>query len=1031
MNSKQEKQQFTDLIAGASSSVIDWLLQTSPSDSTNQVKITKFSKAFEIKEFQLGEIIATFPSTDAFYLVCEGQIRLMSFDPQRKREVSVQLLSKGEIFGADELFEPIVLPYRAVAVNSVQVASIAKENLQSWLSTLSDLEKQWQIATQKRQRLIFFKTLTDLRSLTSHQLQPLFPYLEEKKLEKGTSLEKALSAESGRFWLRQGQIQERSLNIGQAWDYPETNLSEWTAQNDVWLYQLPRQDWELFKGIVPSLANSEQSTATSDPAVKIKNILPNSTQPPSTSNNGRKTTSKPAAQIPQTDSSNVDFPKPLKRRFSLWQRYPFIAQQSSADCGAACLAMVSQYWNKRISLNFLRNLTEVGRSGATLKNLAKAAERIGYQARPVRASLSALIEQKNPWIAHWRGEHYVVVYRTKGNSILIADPALGKRLVTRQEFLTHWSGYALLLDPTELLQQLPQQKTSLGRFLKLLHPYRSLGAQILLASFLIQVFGLMTPLFTQIILDRVVVNRSLTTLNVFAFGVLLFSIWSLLLTAVRQYLLSYLANRLDLTMISGFISHTLMLPLKFFESRHVGDIITRVSENQKIQRFMLNQVVLAWLDFLMGFIYLILMFYYNWRLTLLVIALIPPILIMTFVATPFLRQISREVFNQSAEQNSALVETITGIGTVKATASERELRWRWEDRLTNYLNAVFRGQKLGISLQAASGLINSVGSTALLWYGAILVIQGQLTIGQFVAFNMLIGQVLSPILALARLWDELQEVVISVERLNDVFLTEPEENPNHPMLILPPVQGQIKFDNVTFRYDTGEEKNTLQNISFEVRAGQTIAIVGRSGSGKSTLVKLLQGLYYPDQGEIWIDGHDIRHVSPQSLRSQLGVVPQDCFLFSGTIVENITLYRPEYTLDQAIDAAKLAEAHPFIQTMTLGYNTKVGERGANLSGGQRQRIAIARALIGNPPILILDEATSSLDTESERRFQQNLARLSRNRTIFIIAHRLSTIRHADQILVLDRGLLAEQGTHDELIARQGLYYYLARQQLEL
>lgn len=433
----------------------------------------------------------------------------------------------------------------------------------------------------------------------------------------------------------------------------------------------------------------------------------------------------------------------------------------------------------------------------------------------------------------------------------------------------------------------------------------------------------------------------------------------------------------------------------------------------------------------MGFIYLGLMFYYNWKLTLLVIGLIPPILILTLAATPLLRQISREVFSESVEQNSALVETFTGIGTVKATASERELRWRWEDRLTNYLNAQFRSQKLGINLQAASGLINSVGSTALLWYGATLVIQEQLTIGQFVAFNMLIGQVLGPILALARLWDELQEVVISVERLNDVFLTEPEENPNNPLLILPPVQGHIKFENVTFRYDTGEGSNTLQNISFEVKAGQTIAIVGRSGSGKSTLVKLLQGLYKPDSGEIWIDGHEIRHVSPQSLRSQMGVVPQDCFLFSGTIAENITLYRPEYTLEQAIEAAQLAEAHPFIQMMSLGYNTKVGERGANLSGGQRQRIAIARALIGNPPILILDEATSSLDTESERRFQQNLARLSRNRTIFVIAHRLSTVRHAAQILVLDRGILIEQGTHDELIAKQKLYYYLARQQLEL
>ena len=405
---------------------------------------------------------------------------------------------------------------------------------------------------------------------------------------------------------------------------------------------------------------------------------------------------------------------------------------------------------------------------------------------------------------------------------------------------------------------------------------------------------------------------------------------------------------------------------------------------------------------------------------------------MTIGATPLLRRISREIFNQAAEQNSALVETITGVATVKATASERELRWRWEDRFTRFLNVQFRGKKLGINLEAASGLINTLGSTALLWYGAMLVIQDQLTIGQFVAFNMLVGEVLAPVLMLANLWDELQEVLISVERLNDVFATQPEETPEKPMLVLPPLRGELRFENVTFRYSRDEESNTLQNLSFEVKAGQTVAIVGRSGSGKSTLVKLLQGLYYPHSGRIWIDGHDLRHVSPQSLRSQLGVVPQETFLFSGTIRENITLYRAEFTLEQAVEAAKLAEAHAFIQAMPLGYNTPVGERGTALSGGQRQRIAIARALLGEPRILILDEATSSLDTESERRFQQNLARLSRDRTTFIIAHRLSTVRNADCIFVLDRGLLVQCGTHDELMAeRQGLYHHLAQQQLAL
>jgi ATP-binding cassette subfamily B protein len=463
----------------------------------------------------------------------------------------------------------------------------------------------------------------------------------------------------------------------------------------------------------------------------------------------------------------------------------------------------------------------------------------------------------------------------------------------------------------------------------------------------------------------------------------------------------------------------------------VGDIITRVQENQKIQRFLTRQAVTAWLDASMAVVYLGLMAYYNWHLTVLVLALIPPIVILTVVASPFLRGVSREIFNEEAGQNSSLVEMMNGVATVKAAAAERELRWRWEDRLTSTINARFRGQKLANGLQVTGGLINTLGSTALLWYGATLVIQDQLTIGQFVAFNMLIGNVINPVLALVNLWDELQEVMVSVERLNDVFLAQPEESPQNPLLVLPPLRGEVQLENVTFRYNQEQERNTLQNISFQVRAGETVAIVGRSGSGKSTLVSLLQGLYHPTSGRICVDGHDVRHASPQSLRSQLGVVPQECFLFSGTILENITLYAGEFTLEQVVEVAKLAEAHSFIQDLPLGYNTKVGERGANLSGGQRQRIAIARALLGDPRIMILDEATSSLDTDSERRFQQNLARISRDRTTFIIAHRLSTVRHADCILVLDRGILVERGTHDELIALQGLYYHLAQQQLDL
>ncbi|GAB4531699.1 MAG: hypothetical protein Tsb0014_15440 [Pleurocapsa sp.] len=1023
----------------AQSQTLPWLLAQISEVSESEPLIAQLSSLFEIVTLKLGDRISNLYDLSRyqnqekldlqnFYIVCQGKIRLLSFDLARPKQLSIQLLTQGEIFGGDSYYSAATLPYQAIAASDAKIAKIPLSQLQSWLVKLPQLEQKIVETVQARQRYLFFKTLAGFEKIPSHRLKNFCSYLVEIKIPPEEFLAR-LNPKSGRFWLRQGQIQGQDVRPGFTWGYPQDVGIEGVSKTELLLYQLQPDDWESVIAIAPQLAEilGSQSQSHLNTSLSLNYKI----QERAKSDIEPHQQNKILSVVPSSESSEVDFPQPSKPRRQLWQSYPFIEQQSSSDCGATCLAMISQYWGKRFGLNWLREISGVGRSGASLKNLAKASEILGYQARPVRASLSRLVEQKNPWIAHWKGDHYVVVYRIKGDRVLIADPAKGKYRLSRQEFIASWTGFALLLDPTEQLYATPGEKRSLGRFFNLLLPYRMLGLQIIIASVLIQVFGMVSPLFTQIILDQIVVNKSQSTLNVMVIGALIFGIWGMGLSSVRSYLLSYFSNRLDLTMISGFIRHALNLPLKFFESRRVGDIITRVQENQKIQQFLIGQVLLSWLNLVSGFVYLCLMLYYNWKLTVLVLAIVPPIVILTLVATPLLRKISRESFNASAEQNSSLVEMLTGISTVKAAAGEQELRWLWEEKLTQQLNVRFKGQKLAINLGLLSGLINSIGGTVLLWYGATLVIQNQLTIGQFVAFNMMKGYVISPVIALVGLWDELQEVLISVERLNDVFDTEPEESPEKSALILPTIKGEVEFDNVTFRYEAEGERNALQNISFTAKQGQTIAIVGRSGSGKTTLVKLLQGLYYPTSGQIWVDGHDISHLSLQSLRSQLGVVPQDCFLFSGTILENITLHRPQFNLEQVIETAKLAEAHAFIQSMPLGYNTKVGERGTNLSGGQRQRIAIARALLGEPPVLILDEATSSLDTESERRFQENLERLSRARTTFIIAHRLSTVRNADLIIVLDRGLLVEKGTHADLIAQRGLYYHLAQQQLEL
>jgi HlyB family type I secretion system ABC transporter len=1042
-------------------------------DSADPQLVKDFGQVFETYEFQLGdEVIAHKRLTQIhgtidggldnidLCLVIRGRVRLLSFDDHKQSEVSVELLEEGEIYGADSLVGETLLPYTAIAASTGVAAWISISQLQLWIERLPQLEIYLHQTIRRRQCLIFLKTLTDMRVLAGAALQQLYPYLKKLSIAKTDSLAKSTPSALGRYWLCSGIIQKQDSaepsvpQIGDSWGYPRTIPEGWIAQTNLVIYLLPTENWETVLATVPNLADILPRKTELDAEVRdspehnghpapIKNhptIWQNVPKLNGTriihSSQSVEQPPKPAAVAhgKKTKPGQISFPQRSSQgawKRLPWNQYPFIQQQSSSDCGAACLAMVSQYWGKRFSLNFLRESAGVGRSGVTLKGLARAAEGLGFQVSPVRASLNKLANQKNPWIAHWQGYHYVVVYRVKGNRVIISDPAVGNQSLSHTGFLNSWTGYALLLEPTAQLAATETEKRSLGRFLGLLWPHRMIIGQIILASLLLQIFGLITPLFTQIILDRVVVNKSLFTLNIFAIGLIIFGAWRTGITATRQYLLDYFSNRLDLTFLSGFINHTLSLPLKFFEFRQVGDILTRIQETQKIQVFLTRQAVSTWLDTLMIFVYVGLMSYYNWQLTLLVLALIVPIALLTVLASPFLRKMSREIFNEDAKQNSLLIEMMTGVATVKATATEQEVRWRWEDRLTSLLNVRFRGQKLANGLQILSGSINNLGSAALLWYGATLVIEDQLTVGQFVAFNMLIGNVITPILALVRLWDEFQEILVSVERLDDVFTTSSEEDFQTPMLSLPKIEGDVQFENVFFRYGSEEEAYTLNNISFSVRTGQTVAIVGRSGSGKSTLAKLLQALYYPTSGRICIDGHDIRHISPQSLRGQLGVVPQECFLFSGTILENIALYRSDYTLEQVIEVAKLAEAHSFIQSLPLGYNTKIGERGSNLSGGQQQRIAIARALIGNPAILILDEATSSLDTESERRFQQNLSRISRDRTTFVIAHRLSTVRHADCILVLDQGIVSEAGTQDELIAQKGLYYHLAQQQLDL
>lgn len=999
------------------------------------------------------------------YIILAGKVRLID-----RWDNLVISLKTGETFGELTLFSDDFQSYSIRASANTRLCCLKSQLILPLLEQYPALRHSLLKKAKLRDLLLLHHRLKPEARLETTDLLKILPQLSNHQLAKGSV---PSSIWQGQLWLlRQGEILHSSgqkLIPGKIYvphELPQTGA--WLVTSPVDLYSLERDSPERETSLLSKPEDEfrleranfslEQSSTDAEPdrvAEYDRAVTFNPSNIPVVSlavaeaqraPEGRwqrqspelktQTAKSPVRTQSQKAVSKAYFPTPQLQVNHFWQqlsqRYPFFLQQSASDCGAACLVMVGRYWGKRFSINRLRDLASVDRNGSSLNGLANAAESIGFTTRMVTATLEKLAEQTLPAIAHWEGKHYIVVYKVTRQQVVIADPALGQLTLSHEEFNAGWTGYTLLLQPTALLRKTSETDSSLGRYVELVKPYRTILWEIALASIAIQIFGLIVPLLTQLLLDRVVVQRSDLTLTAVGSGLLIFGLFRIAMTGLRQYLLAHTANRLDLALIVGFVDRTFRLPLSFFETRYVGDIISRIQENRKIQRFLTGEALSIVLDLLTVFIYIGLMLWYSWKLSLMIVVLIPLFALMALISTPFLKRISREIFTAYNQETKYLIQSLTGIRTIKAMAVEQVVRGHWEELFGESIRKNFSGQLIGNTLQIISSLIQTLITVGLLWFGAWQVIHDELTIGQLVAFNMLLGNVISPFNRLAMLWNELQEVLIAVERIEDVIDAPLEEElQDSSRQYLPPLLGHIQFENVTFRYQAQSEVNTLENISFEVFPGQMVALVGRSGSGKTTISKMALGFYAPVEGRVLIDGYDVSSLSLQSLRSQVGVVDQDTFLFGGTVRENISLGRGDVSLSEIVKAAEQAGAHEFIQELPMGYETQIGEGGGMLSGGQRQRIAIARALLGDSRLLILDEATSNLDTESERIIQNNLKTITRNRTTLVIAHRLSTVRSADLILVLDRGVLVEQGTHDELMGRRGQYYYLNQQQMSV
>lgn len=557
--------------------------------------------------------------------------------------------------------------------------------------------------------------------------------------------------------------------------------------------------------------------------------------------------------------------------------------------------------------------------------------------------------------------------------------------------------------------------------------YKQVITEVMLGSFIVQLFGLVTPLFTQVILDKVIVHRSIMTLDVLAFAFVVVMIFELLLNFARKYIFLHTASKIDAKLGAKLFKHLFSLPFTYFENRKVGNIITRVRELDQIREFITNKSVSVILDLFFSFVFLIMMFIYSPILTFTVIIFITIIAILYLVITPELRERLEKKFQMGAQSNSYLVESVTGIQTVKALAIEGSMQKKWENYLAGYISSSFKLSNMGNIASAVSNMLQKAMTISILYFGVKLVIANKLTIGQLIAFQMFSNQFSAPVLRLVNLWNEFQQCLLGIDRLGDI-LNNPIEIQSSKSITLPQIHGTVKFDNLCFKY-APNLPYAINHFNFFIKPGMSVGIVGKSGSGKSTVTKLIQRLYLPNEGTIYIDGVDVRQMNPSWLRYNIGVVLQENYLFAGSIRENISLPKPDAPIELIMQSAQIAGAHEFISEFPEGYETIIGERGSSLSGGQKQRIAIARALITNPKIFIMDEATSALDYESERIILNNMNKITKGRTTFIIAHRLSAVRSCDVILVMDKGHIIEAGNHDELMKNEkGYYKFLYSQQ---